>query len=167
MSKELLSLKVLLLLFQSCCFTTIHSTGMILKNLTLIGTRSISLSDIIFTISFICYFCRFTPEERAKRPQLAHMPFGFGPRSCIGMRFALLEAKMALIELLKKYTFVRAPDTEVKKVVMLNSMDYAPDCYFISYLVFLFRFHCRQLLVLPWHQRMAFISKWSIEVNIL
>ena len=29
------------------------------------------------------------------------------------MRFALLEAKMALIELLRKYTFVRAPDTEV------------------------------------------------------
>ena len=56
---------------------------------------------------------RFTPEERAKRPQLAHVPFGFGPRSCIGMRFALLEAKMALIELLRRYTFVSGPDTEV------------------------------------------------------
>ena len=41
------------------------------------------------------------------------MPFGFGPCSCIGMRFALLEANIALIELLKRYTFVRAPDTEV------------------------------------------------------
>ena len=30
------------------------------------------------------------------------------------MRFALLEAKIALMEVLKKYTFVRAPDTEVR-----------------------------------------------------
>ena len=59
--------------------------------------------------------CRFKAEERAKRPLLAHLPFGFGPRNCIGMRFALLEAKIALIELLKRYTFVRAPDTEVLK----------------------------------------------------
>ena len=58
---------------------------------------------------------RFTAEERAKRPQLSHLPFGFGPRSCIGMRFALLEAKIALMELLKRYTFVRAPDTEVNR----------------------------------------------------
>jgi cytochrome P450 len=32
------------------------------------------------------------------------------------MRFAMLEAKMALIELLKRISFVRAPDTEVKSV---------------------------------------------------
>ena len=61
---------------------------------------------------------RFIPEERAKRPQLAHMPFGFGPRNCIGMGFALLEAKIALIELLKRYTFIRAPDTEVDKNII-------------------------------------------------
>jgi cytochrome P450 len=29
------------------------------------------------------------------------------------MRFALLEAKMALIEILKRFTFLRAPDTQV------------------------------------------------------
>ena len=66
------------------------------------------------------YLNRFTPEERAKRPQLCHLPFGFGPRNCIGMRFALLEAKIALMELLKKYTFVRAPDTEVLQCKYLN-----------------------------------------------
>ena len=58
-------------------------------------------------------FFRFTAEERAKRPQLSHMPFGFGPRNCIGMRLALLEAKVALIEVLKRYTFVKVPETEV------------------------------------------------------
>ena len=56
---------------------------------------------------------RFTPEEKAKRPNVYHMPFGWGPRNCIGMRFALMEAKMALIEILKKFTFVQAPETEV------------------------------------------------------
>ena len=55
---------------------------------------------------------RFTPEEKAKRPQLAHMPFGSGPRNCIGMRFALMEAKLALIELLRRFKFVQSVDTE-------------------------------------------------------
>ena len=60
------------------------------------------------------FFLRFRPEEKEKRPQLCHMPFGWDPRNCIGMRFALLEAKMALIYILRKYTFVQAPDTEVR-----------------------------------------------------
>jgi len=33
------------------------------------------------------------------------------------MRFALTEAKMALIEIMKKYMFVRAPETEVRSPV--------------------------------------------------
>ena len=57
--------------------------------------------------------CRFTPEEKAKRPQLAHLPFGWGPRNCIGMPLALLEVKMTLIEVLRKYKFVQSPETEV------------------------------------------------------
>ena len=64
---------------------------------------------------------RFTPEERAKRPQMCHMPFGWGPRNCIGMRFALMEAKMALIDILRKYKFVQAPDTEVRQHLVLRA----------------------------------------------
>ena len=41
------------------------------------------------------------------------MPFGFGPRNCIGMRIALLGIKIALIELLRKYSFVKSANTEV------------------------------------------------------
>ena len=72
------------------------------------------------TISFVwyCHAHRFTPEEKTKRHPLAHMPFGWGPHNCIGMRFALLETKFALISVLRKYKFLRAPETEVR--IMYN-----------------------------------------------
>ena len=44
----------------------------------------------------------------------AFLGFGGGPRMCIGMRFALLEAKMAMIMILSKYNFVRSPKTSTK-----------------------------------------------------
>ena len=71
---------------------------------------------VMFSYLSVYLFDRFTAEERAKRPQLCHMPFSFGPRSCLAMRLALLEAKIALIELLKRYTFIRAPETEVGRL---------------------------------------------------
>ena len=60
---------------------------------------------------------RFTAEEKPKRPQNCHMPFGSGLRNCIGMRFALLEAKIALIELMKRFSLVKAEETEVSVVI--------------------------------------------------
>ena len=67
------------------------------------------------------YMHRFTPEEKAKRHPCAHLPFGHGPRSCIGMRFALLEAKMALIEIVSKFRIVLAPETKVSSSLFTNS----------------------------------------------
>ena len=47
----------------------------------------------------------FYPERHAvKRHPLAYMPFGMGPRNCVGMRFALMELKMCLVRLLHTYT---------------------------------------------------------------
>ena len=107
----------------------IHSTGRTQRSLILKGgcgfpysvtcklpqgeNASMALSDM--------FTHRFTPEERASRPQLSFMPFGFGPRICIGMRLALLETKVALIQVLKKYTFIRAPETEVHSLVCFNA----------------------------------------------
>ena len=39
---------------------------------------------------------RFTPERIKERPQHAYIPFGAGPRLCIGNQFALMEAQVIL-----------------------------------------------------------------------
>jgi cytochrome P450 len=46
----------------------------------------------------------FYPERHStKRHPAAFMPFGIGPRNCVGMRFALMELKMCLVQLMRQY----------------------------------------------------------------
>ncbi|PNF15722.1 Cytochrome P450 6k1 [Cryptotermes secundus] len=52
---------------------------------------------------------RFSEEERKKRPQFSYIPFGEGPRLCIGMRFAMMQVKVGLINVLSKFE-VQASD---------------------------------------------------------
>ena len=56
---------------------------------------------------------RFSPEQKSCRHTQAWMPFGAGPRNCIGMRFALVEIKFALAFLLRDFTVVECPETEI------------------------------------------------------
>lgn len=55
---------------------------------------------------------RFTPEAEAARPRYAWMPFGGGPRACIGQHFSMLESVIALAMILRSYEF-EAVDTEI------------------------------------------------------
>lgn len=56
---------------------------------------------------------RFSPENRDQVNQYAYLPFGNGPRNCIGQRLALLELKMTVIALLQKFKVVRSPKLQV------------------------------------------------------
>ena len=41
------------------------------------------------------------------------MPFAIGPRNCVGMRFALMEAKTAIAYLVHRFRFFRTDKTTV------------------------------------------------------
>ena len=71
-----------------------------------------SLALLIMKIYFKL-FCRFTDENKAKRPTYAYLPFGIGPRTCIAMKLALLESKMAIVNMLQKFRFSTCEETEV------------------------------------------------------
>ncbi|GFN83402.1 cytochrome p450 3a29-like [Plakobranchus ocellatus] len=48
---------------------------------------------------------RFLPEMRKTRHPAAWMPFGAGPRSCVGLRFALFQLKMVVAKVLRDFDF--------------------------------------------------------------
>ena len=70
--------------------------------------------------SSLGYCCRFLEENRAELdPLLAELPFGYGPRQCIGMRLALLEIKFAAVRHFRTFRFLKCPDTPVSSTLNL------------------------------------------------
>jgi cytochrome P450 len=58
---------------------------------------------------------RFLPENEAKRHNFAYIPFGGGPRICIGNNFAFTEAMMILASVLRVYEPLVTPGHKVEK----------------------------------------------------
>ena len=52
---------------------------------------------------------RFTSERSADRPKFVYLPFGAGPRQCIGNQFALIEAQLVLATLAQQYRLNLVP----------------------------------------------------------
>ncbi|KAF2887842.1 hypothetical protein ILUMI_18330, partial [Ignelater luminosus] len=66
---------------------------------------------------------RFSEENKNDIKPFTYLPFGAGPRNCIGSRLALLKAKLCIFEILTKFEIVPVEETQIplvsRKGVML------------------------------------------------
>lgn len=69
---------------------------------------------------------RFTDEETAKRHNFSYLPFGEGPRICIGQRFGLLQVKLAIVHLLLNFQLFLSPKTSVPLEINHYSLTFTP-----------------------------------------
>ncbi|KAK3607440.1 hypothetical protein CHS0354_035139 [Potamilus streckersoni] len=67
---------------------------------------------------------RFSPTYKEKIVPYSFLPFGVGPRSCIGERFAMLEIKLTIARILKNYRFTRPHDSDSKHFSICDNLDY-------------------------------------------
>jgi cytochrome P450 len=65
---------------------------------------------------------RFTKANEKSRTPFTYLPFGAGPRGCIGGNYAMLQILMILSDLLRKYDFQLAPGQtiEARPMVILR-----------------------------------------------
>ncbi|HLJ21822.1 MAG TPA: cytochrome P450, partial [Stellaceae bacterium] len=63
---------------------------------------------------------RFAPERASARPRFAYIPFGGGPRVCIGASFAMTEALIILAMLGQHYRLRLAPGAAVEPVGLIT-----------------------------------------------
>lgn len=57
---------------------------------------------------------RFLPENKHQINQYAFVPFGLGPRACIGIRFAYESLKLLFINLLRNFNVESRLDTKLE-----------------------------------------------------
>lgn len=63
---------------------------------------------------------RFSAAQSAGRPRYSFLPFGAGPRICIGAGFAITEAVLVLVTILQRWRIRLDPDHPVEPVALIT-----------------------------------------------
>ncbi|CAH0579543.1 unnamed protein product [Chrysodeixis includens] len=66
---------------------------------------------------------RFSDENKHKIPSFAYMPFGLGPRNCIGSRFALCELKIMTYQILQHFVISPCAKTLIPPVISKDNIN--------------------------------------------
>ncbi|XP_037947261.1 probable cytochrome P450 6a23 [Teleopsis dalmanni] len=56
---------------------------------------------------------RFSEEEQQKRPHCSYLPFGEGPRNCVGLRFGKMQTCIGLTYLIRNFRFSVCEQTKI------------------------------------------------------
>nr|CAD7440776.1 unnamed protein product [Timema bartmani] len=70
---------------------------------------------------------RFSDENKNNIKPFTYLPFGLGPRNCIGMRFALMEVKLALVHLLHNFNLRPTSKTPIPLQITRKSLNMTVD----------------------------------------
>ncbi|XP_076275225.1 cytochrome P450 9e2-like isoform X2 [Rhynchophorus ferrugineus] len=77
---------------------------------------------------------RFSDDNKTLINKYTYMPFGIGPRACIGSRFALLEMKTLLIQLVNKFEIVPVRKTKIPMELCRSTMSVmSKDGYYAAF----------------------------------
>jgi len=68
----------------------------------------------------------FSPEKKAERNPYAYLPFGQGPRNCIGMRLALVESKAAIAHAVHNFRIEPTANTKIPVEGRVGSLQMLP-----------------------------------------
>ncbi len=63
---------------------------------------------------------RFKPDAAKARPRFSYFPFSGGPRACIGSRFAMIEAKIVLAMVSRRFTLHLVPGQTIEVEPMIS-----------------------------------------------
>jgi cytochrome P450 len=63
---------------------------------------------------------RFAPAAVARRQRFAYLPFGGGPRVCIGNSFAITEAQVIMASIAQRYRLRLAPGHVVEPIGLVT-----------------------------------------------